>query len=298
MELASDGEGLQYWPSRFVMEIITKKGTAYSPKTLHHLVCGIMRHIRQNCDQLEIDPQFADFHSSLAEMKQLQAAGVGSIKKQAEPLTLEEEELLWEKKLLCNYSPEGLLNTMVFMNGLYFALRSGNKHHQLRHNPCQIQVIENPGERPYLQYTEDSFKNHPGGLKGHKQKPKVVIHHSNEENPCLLCFVRRFKLYNSLCPAERPDNAFYLAPLTKPKEQCWFSRTPLGHNTLKNIVKRMCETAGIPSYITNHSLRVTTATSLYSKGIDEQMVMERAGHRSIEGYKRTSSEQQENISDI
>jgi hypothetical protein len=305
MELASDSERLQYWLSRFVMEIRTKKGITYNPNSLHHLVCGIMRHIRKNCGKPEIDffkdPQFADFRSSLdAEMKRLQASGVGSTKKQAEPLTLEEEELLWEKKLLGDHSPEALLNTMVFMSGLYFALRSGNEHRQLRHNPCQIQVIENPGERPHLRYTEDISKNHPGGLKGRKQKPKVVIHHSNEENPNR-CFVRLFKLYNSLCPAERPDNAFYLSPLTKPKERCWFSRTPLGHNRLKNIVKRMCEKAGIPGYKTNHSLRATTATRLYSEGVDEQLVMERTGHRSIEGirsYKRTSSEQQENISDI
>lgn len=261
-----------------------------------------MRYIRKNCGKPEIDvckdPQFDDFRSSLdAEMKRLQASGVGSARKQAEPLTLEEEELLWEKKLLGDHSPKALLNTMVFMNGLYFALCSGNEHRQLRHNPCQIQSIENPGEQPYLRYTEDVSKNHPGGLKGRKQKPKIVLHHSNEENPNR-CFVRLFKLY---CPAERPDNAFYLSPLTKPKEQCWFSRTPLGHNTLKNVVKRMCEMAGISGYETNHSLRATTATRLYSEGIDEQLVMERTGHRSIEGIrssKRTSSEQQENISDI
>ena len=63
----------------------------------------------------------------------------------------------------------------------------------------------------------------------------------------------------------------------------------------------MCEMANIPGYKTNHSLRATTATRLYSEGIDEQLVMERTGHRSIEGvqsYKRTFSEQQENISDI
>ena len=26
--------------------------------------------------------------------------------------------------------------------------------------------------------------------------------------------------YNSVCPAEHPDNAFYLAPLAHPKENC------------------------------------------------------------------------------
>ena len=108
---------LQCWLTRFVLEVRSKKGTEYTPNTLHHIVCGIMRHLRHNCNKPEIDffkdPEFADFRASLdAEMKRLQSAGVGSIKKQAEPLTIEDEELLLERKLLGDHSPEALLNTM------------------------------------------------------------------------------------------------------------------------------------------------------------------------------------------
>ena len=80
------------------------------------------------------------------EMKWLQFKGLGSNHKQAEPLTVQEE--LWEKKktILGDNSPESLLNTIIFMNGLYFALRSGDEHRQLRHNHCQIQVVDK-GER-------------------------------------------------------------------------------------------------------------------------------------------------------
>ena len=49
------------------------------------------------------------------------------------------------------------------------------------------------------------------------------------------------------------------------------------------------------------SRRATAATRLYASGVDEQLVMERTGHRSIEGirsYKRTSSKQQEAVSDL
>ena len=76
----------------------------------------------------------------------------------------------------------------------------------------------------------DILKNRPGGLKGRKFKPKVVVHYLNPENP-QRCFVELFKI--SLCPHNRPSNAFYLelSPLTKPKQDFWFSRAPLGHNT-------------------------------------------------------------------
>lgn len=107
------------------------------------------------------------------------------------------------------------------MNGLYFALRSGDEHRNLRFNPCQIQIIEKPGERSHLTYTEDISKNHPGGLKARKQKPKVVVQYANEENPSR-CFVRLFKLYNKLCPLDRPHHALYLKPLKIPTKDCWF----------------------------------------------------------------------------
>ena len=63
----------------------------------------------------------------------------------------------------------------------------------------------------------------------------------------------------------------------------------------------MCKQADIQGYFTNHSLRTTAATRLYHAGIDEQLVMERTGHRSVEGirnYKRTSKQQCETISDV
>ena len=82
---------------------------------------------------------------------------------------------------------------------------------------------------------------------------------------------------------------------------CWYSRKPLGHNTLSKTVTRICKAAGIEGYKTNHSLRATSTSRLYHSGVDEQMVMERTGHRSIEGvrsYKRTSEGQREALSDV
>ena len=64
---------------------------------------------------------------------------------------------------------------------------------------------------------------------------------------------------------------------------------------------RLCKQAGIEGYKTNHSLRATTTTRLYEKGVDEQQIMERTGHRSLEGvrsYKRTSDRQRRALSDV
>ncbi len=66
-------------------------------------------------------------------------------------------------------------------------------------------------------------------------------------------------------------------------------------------VSRLCKSAGIGGYKTNHSLRVTAATRLYQAGVDEQLIMKRTGHRSIEGvrvYKRASDDQEQVVSAI
>ena len=130
------------------------------------------------------------------------------------------------------------------MCGLYFALRSGQEHCQLRFKPFQP-----TGGRRYLQYTEDISKNRPGGLKGHKIKPK---HHANPN--IAHCFVHFFKLYMEKCPPNRPHEAFNLRPLNIPTTDCWYSIRPLGHQTLGKTIACLCKKAGITWFKTNHSL--------------------------------------------
>jgi len=117
---------LQHWLTRFTLEVRKKDGGEFPPSSLHHICCGLMRYLRLN-GQPSIDffsdSDFVDFKASLdAEMKRLQSEGIGSSKRQAEVLTQEEEELLWQKGLLGDATPQTLLDTMVFYNGLYFAL--------------------------------------------------------------------------------------------------------------------------------------------------------------------------------
>ena len=97
------------------------------------------------------DKEFSKFRNVLdSEMKRLQAVGLGTGQRKAEVISFEDEELMWEKGILGDDNPQSLLDTMLFMNGLYFALRSGKEHRQLRHHPSQIELIEKPGERAYI----------------------------------------------------------------------------------------------------------------------------------------------------
>ena len=247
-----------------------------------------MRHLRWSGQpELDIskDPKFCEFRGTLdAEMKRLQEQGVGPVKRQAETLTEADEETLWKKGLLGDLTPQSLVDTMVFYIRYYFALRSGKEHRQPRHSPSQIEVVEHPGERAFLQYTDDISKNRPGGLKGRNINPKVVVQHANLENP-QRCFARLFKLYHSLCPSDASSHAFHLRPAQRPSAHCWYSKFPLGHTTPSKIVAQLCALPGIPGFKTKHSLRATVTSRLYQSGVDEQLLMERTGHRSLEGVR-------------
>jgi len=104
---------------------------------------------------------------------------------------LEEEDILCEKDIWGDATPQKLFDTMVYYNGLYFALRSGKEHWQLRSNLCQIELVEKEGEQLYLN-TEDVSKNRPGGLKGRKLKWSTTT-------PILKSGKSLFKKYTQLC---------------------------------------------------------------------------------------------------
>ena len=61
-------------------------------------------------------------------------------------MSLNEEEILWEKGILGEHSPDALLNTFFLQIGTYFALKSGAEHRALRHGKnCQIVVVKPTG---------------------------------------------------------------------------------------------------------------------------------------------------------
>ena len=295
-------EALNQWLCKFILEVRRKDGKEYPPITLYQIACGILRHVRKYAPSVNFfaNPEFAQFKLVLdGEMKKLRAKGLGTSVKRAEPIRREEEDALWENGVLGKGSPQALLDTMVYMCGMFFALRSGKEHRDLQFN--QLKLTKKDGIK-CLRYTENVSKNNPGGLKQRKLEPKIVEHYENLENPDR-CFIKLYECYLMHCPieSERKKLSFYLTPLKKPKTNVWYSSVPVGHNTLAKTVGRICAAAGIEGFKTNHSLRVTTATRLFQAGVEEQLIMKRTGHRSVDGirlYKRISSDQDQTISAI
>ncbi|XP_076082259.1 uncharacterized protein KIAA1958-like [Mytilus galloprovincialis] len=116
---------------KFVVEVRKKNGEKYPAKTLYLLVTGLLRGMRShgvsNLNFLnESDDRFLRFRQILdAQMKKLTSDGYGTCinVKQADPISVEQEEILWDKSVFGNHSSESLLHTVFFYNCKYFGLR-------------------------------------------------------------------------------------------------------------------------------------------------------------------------------
>ena len=102
---------LIHWLSRFVVEVRKVDGIEY-PNSLYHICAGIQRSLRDSGRILDIfkDSLFTPFQNSLdKEMKQLQSSGQGTKKRQAEVISVDEEEKLWSTGQLGDSNPQQLL---------------------------------------------------------------------------------------------------------------------------------------------------------------------------------------------
>jgi len=233
-------------------------------------------------------------------MKLRARAGIGVNKRQANVITVEEEDRFWNSGVLGSDTPRKLLHTMFYVVGLNFALRGGEEHRSLKHGThSQLGITEIAGKKA-LCYKQDYAKNQQGGLQDHNKPRKIVYAYENPANP-ERCPVRIYETYLSRCPKPYDSlPSFYLRPLTKPGDNVWFCRSPVGRHTLSSVVSTICAEAKIGGYRTNHSLRATAATRLFDANVDEQLITEVTGHRSsaVREYKRTSNEKRQKVSGI
>ena len=129
-------------------------------------------------------------------------------------------EYLWQNGFLGSDTPELLRNTILFVFGNCFALRTGQEHRNLRMKNSQLSLhTDESGDES----VEDVSKSNNGGLAHLRIKNKVVRAYEIFEKP-ERCPVKLYKKYISHVPSETSDNSFYLRPLPKPKGNIWYNK--------------------------------------------------------------------------
>ena len=178
--------------------------------------------------------------------------------------------------------------------GLSCSLWAGKEHYALQSIPFGSQfafLYDQKGEL-YFCYVEDiGLKTNKGGIKHRKVDPKCVDVYqldNPQRGP-----VRILWKYMSMLPRNRKCKKLYLQPHKKYSPSNWYRNSPMGENKSRSFAKNLCEKAGIPGYYTNHSLRATGCTRMYTNGVEEQVIQEISGLRSlvVRSYKRTCDKQ-------
>ena len=91
------------------------------------------------------DIQFKPLHNVLNNnFKKLLSEGIGAEKSQARAVTEAEEDILWEKGILGWQTPLALRNAVFYHCGLYFCLRGGAEHLDLKYSQFQVKYVQDP----------------------------------------------------------------------------------------------------------------------------------------------------------
>ncbi|CAC5385130.1 unnamed protein product [Mytilus coruscus] len=148
---------------------------------------GYYRHQKSFSINFFTDPEFLLARQVLdAVMKERATEGLGAnTRKQADVISVDEETSLYDKGILGVDNPQQLLDTLLYLCGLHFALRGGTEHRRLRlnSNPQIIGPFQyKDAKLRYLLYKEDVSKANAGGLKHRKVVPKCVRAFENQEN--------------------------------------------------------------------------------------------------------------------
>ncbi|XP_031553083.1 uncharacterized protein KIAA1958-like [Actinia tenebrosa] len=173
--------------SLFIIEARRKDGEKCPPSTLHGVIAAIRHHLKMRGRDTKLfnDSEFSQLRSCLdASMKEAASEGLGRSKKQAEMITLNEEGQLWNQDLLGDKHPQQLLNTIVYLLGLHFALRGIQEHRRLRRINSQMSVCKDEKRGlKFLEYCEDVSKTNAGRLRDRKVKPKSTRAYEQKPYP-------------------------------------------------------------------------------------------------------------------
>ncbi|CAC5377808.1 unnamed protein product [Mytilus coruscus] len=286
--------------ARFFMTAKKCDGGDYEPDTLKSIQGSINRHLTEKHCNIDLikDKEFKHSRDVLmSKRKLLRQNGKGNKQKKTEPLTKEEIDILYQKKLLGAANPRALTNTVFLNNSMFFGMRSRLEHQNLRWGDIDLKTTS-AGEK-YLEFTERATKTRSGATSDARAfSPKMF---ENKGDP--RCPVSLYLMYAGKRPEKMKadDSKFYVGINNKGYGDEWFINQPMGKNTLSNIIKSMTDEAGIQGRKVNHSARKTGITTLIHAGVQNTLVQQHSGHKSlssINNYSSASFQQQKDMSKV
>jgi len=284
----------------FVLEVRTKQGQLYPKDTLYNLLCGLARYIKEDLQRPDLNfmntrcIHFKRFREILnSQMKLATHEGISTLKRQAQPITEEQERVLWEKGIFDCHTALGLSRCVYFYNCKVFGLGAREEHRNLTIDQYEF-GIDDAGK--YVEFHGRASQNASGGQRQRNVQFKEMKQYDTDKN------ISVYKIFKNYTERIEDQGPFYRKPLLpRFQGEVQFSDQPVSSKTLGSYIPTMMAEAGFTGHYTSHSGKITLATRLYEHGVDEQLIEERTGLRSNvvrRCYKRTWTEQQNIISSL
>lgn len=238
----NDVSPLVHWLSKFLVEARNKEGKMYSLCSLHGIMCGILRYMREKNLYTpnfmdKHDPQFKELHVLMnTTFANLREHGVRIYRKEIPVITLERENELWERRIMGTDTPISLQRAVFYTIGKTFFIKGGLEHRALK--PSQFTRERNPDG-----YT---FTDTGRGSKNSGHCHKVFANSSAG----IRCLVYLLDLYFSKLPSYAYDkDILYLRPkasfLPKENRAPWYEAFPVGREKLRTMTHDMCVDGGL-----------------------------------------------------
>ena len=159
---------------KFAVEARKANGENYPPGTIHQLLCGLLRHMRETtpgCPNFlnKQDSQFRHLQGTLdALFHKLCSSGIGVQVRHTEIITKADEDKQWATGVMGISNPTSLQNAALFVVGKMFSLRGGVEHQNFK-----ISQLKRNHDPDHI-YQENVSKTNSGSFKKLHIKGKVV----------------------------------------------------------------------------------------------------------------------------
>ena len=167
----------------FIPEVTKLNRTSeYPGKSLYQMCIAIQKFLNQNGIPWKLveGSDFCQLRSVLDNVvKQRASENIGNVAHQANVISYELENEMWQKGLLGEDTPDKLREKVLFLLGIHLALHAGDEHYALRRDepdrPSQLSFRRNEKGQHCLVYHKDTVtKTNDGGLANLRKELKIV----------------------------------------------------------------------------------------------------------------------------
>lgn len=168
---------------------------------------------------------------------------------------------MYSSRALSNDNPTSLQLKVFFELSIYFGRKGREVLRDLK--PQDILFKKDSGGKEYVTLAINPMEKNQKSLQINDISHDQRLYATGQRN----CPLTSLKLYISKLHAG--CSAFFQRPKVKNyKDQpCWYISNPVGVNSIGKFMERISEAALLQTKYTNHSIRVTTLTTLRNAGL-------------------------------